>query len=111
MLRLPLGLSIFIPEVRFDRSAADWLGKPSERLQQGAGSTRAGSRGDAVPCQAHNSILVDPIFSSRSRFLYLFYLLKLVQDSLRFQFLFLSCVLMSLQTLFRGPLLLLGVKA
>lgn len=35
MLRLPLGLFIFIPEVRFDRSAADWLWEPQEHLMQG----------------------------------------------------------------------------
>lgn len=37
MLRLPLGLSIFIPAVRFDRSDADWLRDPRERLRPGVG--------------------------------------------------------------------------
>jgi len=35
MLRLPLGLSIFIPAVRFDRSAADWLQDPHKRVKPG----------------------------------------------------------------------------
>lgn len=37
MLRLPLGLSIFIPAVRFDRSNADWLWDPHEHLKLGLG--------------------------------------------------------------------------
>lgn len=45
MLRLPLGLSIFIPAVRFDRSAADWLQDPHKHVKPGwrelVGETRA----------------------------------------------------------------------
>lgn len=37
MLRLPLGLSIFIPAVRFDRSDGDWLPDPREHLRPGMG--------------------------------------------------------------------------
>lgn len=37
MLRLPLGLSIFIPGVGFDRSHADWLRDPREHLKRGGG--------------------------------------------------------------------------
>ena len=82
MLRLPLGLSIFIPAVRFDRSAADWLQDPQERVKPGwreVGGTRAeagSSWVEKVPadsqCQAPNSILVYPTFPSCGGFLYYF---------------------------------------
>lgn len=50
MLRLPLGLSIFIPAVRFDRSAADWLWDPHEHVNQGGWGAEAGSsRGGESP--------------------------------------------------------------
>lgn len=68
MLRLPLGLSIFIPAVRFDRSDADWLWGPWEHVKQGTRQKLAAARLKKVPtafqCQARNSILVDPIFPS-----------------------------------------------
>lgn len=75
MLRLPLGLFIFIPEVRFDRSAADWLWEPSEHLRQGGDQNESWQpQGWEVPttvhCQAHNSISLYPICSSGGRFLY-----------------------------------------
>lgn len=77
MLRLPLGLSIFIPAVRFDRSAADWLWDPREHVNQGGRGQKLAAAGvERVPtafqCQACNSILVYPIFPSCGGFLYYF---------------------------------------
>lgn len=75
MLRLPLGLFIFIPEVRFDRSAADWLWEPQEHLMQGRDQNESWQpKGWEVPTtvqrQAHNSISLYPICSSGGCFLY-----------------------------------------
>lgn len=77
MLRLPLGLSIFTPAVRFDRSNADWFWDLCEHLKQGGckqtlATARMEKVSTAFQCQAHNSILVYPIFSSCGCFLYLF---------------------------------------
>lgn len=102
MLRLPLGLSIFIPAVRFDRSDADWLWDPCEHLKQGGGKQKLATAGmekvsTAFQCQAHNSILVYPIFCPCGCFLYLF-----TEGNSRFfqrQVLFLSFFLLSLQIL------------
>lgn len=55
MLRLPFGLFIFIPEVRFDRSAADWLWEPQEQGKEGT-RTKAGS---------HRAGKFPPLFSAR----------------------------------------------
>lgn len=87
MLRLPLGLSIFIPAVRFDRSDADWPWDPRKCADRGEEQklAAAGSERDATAFQrqAHNSILVYPIFSSCGCFLYLLYPPKPIQDSFR----------------------------
>lgn len=77
MLRLPLGLSIFISAVRVDRSDADWLWDPCEHLKQGRCEQKLATAGmekvsTAFQCWAHNFILVYPIFSSCGCFLYLF---------------------------------------
>lgn len=63
MLRLPLGLFIFIPEVRFDRSAADWLWEPQEHLRQGRDQNKSWQpQGWGVPttvqCQAQFHLTV-----------------------------------------------------
>lgn len=46
MLWLPLGLSIFIPAVRFDRSIADWSGIPVSIFKAGAIQAKAGNSWD-----------------------------------------------------------------
>lgn len=109
MLRLPLGLSIFIPAVRFDRSNADWLWDPRKHLKQrvGAGyckqklaTARMEKVFTAFQCQAYNSILVYPIFSSCGCFLYLFTEVDL--GFFQKQFLYLSFFLILLQILLGG---------
>lgn len=105
MLRLPLGLSTFIPAGRFDRSDADWLWDPCERFRQGGHKQKLATAGTekvstAFQCQAHNSILVYPIFSFCGCFLCLFNEADL--GFFQRQFLFLSLFLTSLQILLGG---------
>lgn len=74
MLRLPLGLFIFIPAVRFDRSAAGWLWEPQEHLRQGGEQTEswATGMGSSHHCSlpgSHNPISLYPTCSSGDRFL------------------------------------------